>query len=447
LQKRIATAKSLAIPFRNHALWLRCATKERGTTAQDSWRTVFDVWCSEPLDDIAKFMEALSGQEDGKDWPFDENVYYLPGNHDHHLWNVAREKQYRENYVAKTLADDYIQAEFQTTNMLNDQRLNPVPCDFLNLAVKPLPRVSDVSFLTVYPNFALLTPDKKRCVVFHHGHYVESIYSLMTSLKKVFFPGEKDPRWIWDLEGENGAWIDFFWSALSRSGEVGEDVQLIYDKMQDIPAFNEVLANLTKSLAPKIPPKGVASSIKASLMRFALRHLVDPFVFREVHHVGSVLSKDAQTGLAKYLENYILGELERVLDPPVPQDMTFVFGHTHRPFESASSFEGYRNPVKLLNSGGWVVDTMEVSPLKGGAVIVVDDDLNVASVRMYNEHDTEQPFRVSVSAVEKEDSALFRDLNDNLDSSAEPWLGFSKLAEEAVLSHRQNLMFHLSTPE
>ena len=43
-----------------------------------------------------KFIEALSGPGDGNDWPFDKNVYYLPGNHDHHLWNIAREKQYRE---------------------------------------------------------------------------------------------------------------------------------------------------------------------------------------------------------------------------------------------------------------------------------------------------------------------------------------------------------------
>ena len=42
----------------------------------------------------------------------------------------------------------------------------------------------------------------------------------MTTLKNLIFPKleTRHPK-IWDLESENFAWIDFFWSTLGRSGE------------------------------------------------------------------------------------------------------------------------------------------------------------------------------------------------------------------------------------
>ena len=389
------------------------------------------------------FIEALCGP--GGDWPFDGKVYYLPGNHDHHMWNVAREKQYRENYLAGAGAGEYLKPEFQTTNMLFDDALNPIPCDLFDLAVKPLPCASGLSFLTVYPNFAVLDRDRGRCVAFHHGHYVEPIYSLMTTFKKMLFPRDGDPGRIWELEAENGAWIDFFWSALGRSGQVGKDLELVYDKMQSEREFEGMLGRLARSLAPMIPPKRAWSSpLWARFMGFAFKHLAGSFAVREVHRTGSVLSEDAQTGLAKYLETYLAGELARTMHRQVPQDMTFVFGHTHKPFEAIRGFKGFPSPVKLLNSGGWVVDTPKSSPLKGGAAILIDDELNVASLRMYNERDPQEPSRVCVNAAERKDNPLFLGLDSRIDPEAAIWRRLSELADQAILAHRQNLLFHIS---
>ena len=35
-----------------------------------------------------------------------EKIIYIPGNHDHHLWESARETQYVLNYLAKTTPND-----------------------------------------------------------------------------------------------------------------------------------------------------------------------------------------------------------------------------------------------------------------------------------------------------------------------------------------------------
>ena len=37
----------------------------------------------------------------------------------------------------------------------------------------------------------------------------------------MLFPGSRIPPEIWNLEAENFAWIDFFWSTLGRSSSRG----------------------------------------------------------------------------------------------------------------------------------------------------------------------------------------------------------------------------------
>ena len=63
-----------------------------------------------------------------------------------------------------------------------------------------------------------------------HGHFTESIYKLMSQLRDILYPGQRQSLFedIDRLEEENFAWIDFFWSTLGRSGQVGTDMGLIY---------------------------------------------------------------------------------------------------------------------------------------------------------------------------------------------------------------------------
>jgi hypothetical protein len=45
----------------------------------------------------------------------------------------------------------------------------------------------------------------------------------------------------------------------------------------------------------------------------------------------------------------------------------------------------FRDPLSVYNSGGWVVDTADTEPAHGGAIVLADEELNVVSVRMFNE--------------------------------------------------------------
>ena len=389
------------------------------------------------------FIELLFDPKVGGD-RLAKEIFYLPGNHDHHLWNTAKETQYVEKYLRDVPPGEAIAPEYYVTNMFYDEKLKSVLAYFLNALVHRLPTLTDLSFTTVYPNFALLNSKKTRAVVFHHGQYIEPIYSLMSDLKDTFFPGRRGPAKIWDLEAENGAWIDFFWSTLGRSGAVGSGVALIYDKMQDPQQFNRLLHNFAVAIEPKLPLKWrILDKIKTAILTRIIICLSDALVSREVHDTAAELSADAAAGLKRYLENYVLSEIKRGNQDAVPADVSFIFGHTHKPFEKTQGFAGYQQPIKLLNSGGWVVDTRETDSFHGGTVLLVDNELNAASIRMYNESDLPDGSPVKVSAATTQGNPLFESLNELVRPNEEPWKSFSQLARQAVKDHRENLLFNI----
>jgi len=372
-------------------------------------------------------------------------IFYLPGNHDHHLWNTAKETQYVEKYLKDLPAAATIGPEYYATNMFYNEKLRTVPAYLPDALIRRLPGLGQLSFITVYPNLAVLNPDKSRAVVFHHGHYIESIYSLMSRLRDIFFPGRAGPDKIWDLEAENGAWVDFFWSTLGRSGGVGTGIGLIYAKMQNETQFDKLLENLARSITPQLPSwLRLLPLPKRWLITKVLEHTVGQLATREVHETDTALSADAAAGLKHYLEKYVLAEIKRGNHDSVPADVTFIFGHTHKPFQGTQRFQGYKEPVKVLNSGGWVVDTTQASKIHGGAIVFVDDELNAASIRMYNESDSPEWPAVHVDAAVTEGNSLFEWLSELIKPDEEPWKSFSQAASQAVSDHRKNLLFNIS---
>ena len=79
-----------------------------------------------------------------------------------------------------------------------------------------------------------------------------------------------------------------------------------------------------------------------------------------------------------------------------PGDVTFVFGHTHKPFVDMRTTRAFPSPVSVVNTGGWVVDTPQLNPLKGASLILIDEELNVACVRCYTEGADPSSYRVRI---------------------------------------------------
>jgi hypothetical protein len=361
------------------------------------------------------------------------NILYIPGNHDHHLWESARETQYVRNYLPKTHPNTFLEIPWHTTKifMQMEKKRNQVPSCFLKALLQRYAHLKDFTINNAYPNLGLIKD--KRCIVFHHGHFVESIYLLMTTLKNLIFPAQQAlTRTVDDLEAENFAWIDFFWSTLGRSGDVGKDVEIIYDKMLDEKQFRKLVENLAIGLAAKY---GKSGWLDSEIIKGIIDGLVSTLYNLERRRIDRPLSPDAEQGL----QDYVNGPLQIQIVHECtnrhlyfPREVTFVFGHTHKPFEKVYDFGAYLGDgVPVYNTGGWVVETLDPAALHGGAVVLLNENLDVVSLRMYNEADGPVDRRVNVKVHEQplpgnKNSSFFNEVNDRVQANHVLWDKFSK---------------------
>lgn len=367
-------------------------------------------------------------------------IIFNPGNHDHHLWETARETQYVDFLLGKRNnkpgAD--LPPPWHATNMFDPDLVDSC---LLNAAISRHAHmtVQGVYVGTVYPNLCLLNPDESKCVIFSHGHFVESIYMLMTTLGNFVFPTRVVPTQVWDIETENFAWIDFFWSAMGRSGEVGKDIEHVYDMLLVPKARNRLIRQLARAVghrwvrwAPKLGEWLGLLSVPF------ISSLVSSAGDLEKTQIGEPLTPDAAQGLKAYVEGPLANQIQEERKRPMQAKTTFIFGHTHKPFSTGMDFNHFPSGMNVYNSGGWVVDSKETDPTHGGAIILVDEQMNAVSVRMYNEAGQPTAYRVRLEAVDGPDNPLHNRLAGWLNSTQDPWLSFSRVVADQVQTYHNN---------
>jgi UDP-2,3-diacylglucosamine pyrophosphatase LpxH len=390
-----------------------------------------------------RFLELAFAPDDQRLF---SDIIYLPGNHDHHIWETAREKQYAD-FLAKLPPTAALPSPWHTTALTLDERHPPVVPYLIDTLIKYRVGVPDVPVAVAYPNFAEFSADGKKAVIFSHGHYIESIYHLVSQLKTYLFPGSKIPEVVYHLEEENFAWIDFFWSMMGRQGEAGRDVEIVYKSLQDEKQVKVLVDNLANSLIAASHQSPIKAFAEAPLLKGIFHALVDIVMKHERKQLASPddkepLTKEGEDGLAAYM----IGPMRRqILDEghALPEEISFVFGHTHKPFEENRPFVQYQRDVDVYNTGGWVIETKDASEVHGGAVVLVDDNLDVASLHMFHDLKEGQP-AVKVSWPDRDKkkapNAFQQRLFESINPAVAPWAGFSKAAAEAVAVRRANLI-------
>lgn len=183
-------------------------------------------------------------------WPFDQRLVFLAGNHDHHLWELARESWYMDQ-VSRTPVNDPMPEAVHASSLAGSIGGRMLDDPYLGHVLSRHPLTAGCTVTAAYPNYALHDASADRAVVFHHGHFIEAIYSMVSGLRTVMFAGTERPQNVEELEAENFAWIDFFWSTLGRSGAAGEDIFLVYDKLHDSAAVKVLMNGFAAGLLEK----------------------------------------------------------------------------------------------------------------------------------------------------------------------------------------------------
>ncbi len=383
----------------------------------------------------------------GGDRPmFAPDITYIAGNHDHHLWELARQHQY-VTYVASTPLGTPLIEDWHVTHLFPANDLLPHDDRFVvTLANRATPDVG-ITVSQSYPNLGIVDPDGTRVVVVSHGHYTESIYRAMELLHAVLTPDRDDAESAWHIEGDNWAWVDFMWSTLGRSGDAGTDVSQFYEMLQSEQAMRDLAARVIDAV---IERKGrtLRTRVEAWALRLASRIVISKKMAPERHHRDSPLSKDAERGLQEYLRLAVAPQLISELGR-VPASATFVFGHTHKPFARTTTVDGFANPVNVFNTGGWVIDSKDLNPLQGAAAILIDDQQRVVALDLYRQGDTAQVHVVSLADDSNDpDARAFADsIRAAVAADSHLWSTFSIVAAAEVTARRQQLLTRIAADE
>ena len=336
-----------------------------------------------PLDDAAAtfghFARAVGLGQEGA--PVSPTMRFVAGNHDHQLWTRARLDR-EVVLVAATPPGKRIDEPAHVTPLFPTDDGDAVKARFVEAVVDWAVPGSRVEVINSYPNFGLMDSSKERAVVMHHGHFIEHLYRIVSSLDLLFGASHGVPS-ADHLERDNAGWIDFFWSSEADSGDAGTDVRVLYESLVSGRTVDAEINRVSQLIARS--RRGLVARLERYMVTRAALRAHHVLANRERHQQGAALSKDAETGLAMYLAGPVHRELESSLGV-IPAETTFVFGHTHKPFVGTRGIPRYPRPIPVVNTGGWVIDHADPEPLKGATAVLVDDELNVVALEIYRQH-------------------------------------------------------------
>ena len=163
---------------------------------------------------------------------------------------------------------------------------------------------------------------------------------------------------------------------------------------------------------------------------------------RERSKTDEVLGEGSRRGLTQYL-TAMRNTFERQWERPLPADVTMVVGHTHKPFSQWWEEPAWpAGGMRVFNTGGWVVDHAAPQPLQGGAVVLVSDDLDVVSLRIYQQVGTPSSQAITVETVRPTPGgeAFAAHVRSLVRPEAEPWSTFVAAVDELRVSERRDAM-------
>lgn len=386
-----------------------------------------------------------------KDKDLFDKIIYIPGNHDHHLWELARETQYVEyitRHINKNLDLPWHKTEmFLLEPSEEGDEKNLVSSYFLNSVLKRHSNIDfvklrdDIDINVAYPNFAILSDSKEKCVIFHHGHFLESKYWLLSKLKADLLNMKNDmPSTIQLIEAENFAWIDFFWSALGRSGEVGAITETLYEHMLSEEHMKVFISKISDNLAKKYDHLIIPDLLEKVFWKTVLDLVYIKLTEGERGLKDEPLGEEAEKGMRLYLKavkNQIIDELHGM----VPSELAFVFGHIHKPFLKSVSIDEFKMPVAVYNTGGWVVDKVDRLKVFGGSVLLLDEKLDACMLDMYRELDNPDEYQVEVKHIDEgmKKSPFYDRISNLVHPGEKPWKQFSNISQIEVDSRADRL--------
>lgn len=340
-----------------------------------------------PFGDVSKsFLQLLDAffPAGGPDL-FDREIIYVAGNHDHHLWRMAQDHGFISALESGAIPGDLdaVTTIFGTPSHR---------CRLMESLIAHRPHLQGATVRIAYPNWGISDADTGRAVVMHHGHYLDGMYRALSNLRGFLGGDNPLPATMRQLEQENGPWIDFLWSDLGSAGDIGNEAGSLYATMLSAGASHDFAESIARRVTGGLHAKlGINPKMELkygvtldNLIRAGVDLTAGRAAERQRYGYSHVLGEAEVDDLGWYLGTPLVNEMQREL-PDMPRELSFIFGHTHKPFQDELQVQGFDLPVGVFNTGGWVLDEPTLMPVQGCAAMLVSDELEVASLRLFND--------------------------------------------------------------
>ena len=279
---------------------------------------------------------------------FFDNIIYLPGNHDHHVWKMLQEEYYISNHLqnkftALPIPQQAIGLLDLKDNKMVIQDTVIFPDHRRNFIAATLSRNTKPVFIA-YPNLYIkpvANSNEGICVT--HGHFFEPGWNKTALNFDKYLNQMNDSVYFSELEKNNSPLTEF------SDYEVAQTFDTIAQGMSDLqfytnPEYEKIYSVLGKKYPALFPIKMQKTSKPrdfdiVSLMKYP--NLVDPYLIHTQHQMGHLKSGNKTYSL--------------VFDK-------LVYGHTHVPcFNVKYKKHIYSHNktyidlnLSIYNTGGWV---------------------------------------------------------------------------------------------
>jgi hypothetical protein len=203
--------------------------------------------------------------------------------------------------------------------------------------------------------------------------------------------------------------------------------------VQDRDAMLTMAANFSRPAAARLPKWLVG---RRWLTKRAFRAIAAHVMDLERTRPADAPVREQERRIRRLLDGPLAAALGATPDQPYPTPVTFLYGHTHKPYGRTFDSEGFARPVTVHNTGGWVVDEVLPEAGLGGSAVLVDDQLRAVRLDLFRQTPGNHVEPAAFAAVDEGDPFL-AELSAAVDLAAEPWEQLREVAGLTMLERQR----------
>jgi uncharacterized protein (UPF0297 family) len=316
-----------------------------------------------------------------------KRIVYLPGNHDHHLWRVIGEQihiheRLRMGQLPPGHGDYACRFVDQRYSSLDPHHQPYILFPYLWPEGFQVPE-----FVVKYPHHLLKFPvpngmgnTEYTNYLVTHGHFLEELFKPVNYLV--------NPSGLAQLEAFNNMWLESFDYYIGHSDELSRKTRELEDRFleggkvakQKVKSIlNAVYDNMKKKIGFNFPITWAVKYALKQVIKLVPKEKMGQSKMRGVP-VNDELLSSVQNYISKYvIQRYTGGlapdkyECKDSKQSTIPTPFTFIFGHTHVPFNREIQINEQSFPI--WNTGGWIRSDGDGSGAgKYAGVIIIDEN-------------------------------------------------------------------------